>query len=448
MRLRSTWLIPILRKLLQMDRPVPQRTQEEVRAERDQNYRWNFAVNLTDVTSFWFGLSFISAATIVPLYISKLTDSPIPIGLAAVIARGGWFLPQLFTANFVERLPRKKPMIVNVGFFAERLPMWVIVLSAVIAAWNPTLALIVFFIGYAWHGFGAGVVATAWQDLIARCFPVNRRGRFLGIGFFLGALTGAIAAGISVQVLGGYTFPTNFLISFFVAAVAINISWLALAQTREPVESVTAPRQSTRQFWGELPRILRHDKNYSHFLVARLLLALSGMGIGFVTVAAISRWAIADSTVGLYTAAFLIGQTIGNLILGFVADKVGHKLPLEIAAIGTALAFLVAWFAQLPDLYFLVFILLGLVEGATIVSGMAIVMEFSTPEKRPTYAGLSNTSVGVVSMIGPMIGAVLALLGYNWLFFTSVVISILAFIAFRWWVKEPRFSRPVQEPGD
>jgi len=443
-----TSLKPLLRKLLQMDLPVPQRTREEVRAERDQNYRWNFAVNLTDVTTFWFGLSFISAATIVPLYISKLTDSPIPIGLAAVIARGGWFLPQIFTSNFVERLPRKKPMIVNAGFFLERLPMWVIVLSAVIAAWNPTLALIIFFIGYAWHGFGAGVAATAWQDLIARCFPVNRRGRFLGIGFFLGALTGAIAAVISAQVLGGYTFPTNFLIAFFVAALAINISWVALAQTREPVEPIAAPRQSTRQFWNDLPRILRRDENYSHFLVARLLLAFSGMGIGFVTVAAISRWAIADSTVGLYTAAFLIGQTIGNLILGLVADKIGHKLPLEIAAIGTALAFSVAWMAQLPELYFLVFILLGMVEGATIVSGMSIVMEFSAPEKRPTYAGLTNTSIGVISMIGPMIGAILALLGYNWLFFASAVISILSFITFHWWVKEPRFSRSSPEQDD
>lgn len=448
MRIRTSWLNPILRKLLQMDLPVPQRSREEIRAERDQNYRWNFTFNLIDVTSFWFGLSFISAATIVPLYISKLTDSPIAIGLAAVIARGGWFLPQIFTANFVERLHRKKPMIVNVGFFSERLPMWVIVLSPVIAAWNTTLALIVFMIGYAWHGFGAGLVATAWQDLIARCFPVARRGRFLGTGFFLGALTGAIAAGFSVQILGGFTFPTNFIISFAIAALAINISWLALAQTREPVEAVTAPRKSTRQFWSDLPRILSRDENYAHFLVARLLLSLSGMGIGFVTIAAISRWEVADGTVGLYTAAFLIGQTVGNLILGFVADKSGHKLPLEVAAIGRVLAFTVAWLAPVSDYYFLVFFLFGLVEGATIVSGMAIVMEFSSAEKRPTYAGLTNTSVGVVSMIGPMVGAILALLGYNWLFLTSAVVSVFAFIAFHWWVKEPRFARQSQTSED
>jgi len=448
MQFRYTRLYPVLRRLLQLDVPVPRLTREDVRAERNRNYRWNFLFNLGDVTSFWFGLSFISSSTIVPLYISKLTDSPIPIGLAAVIARGSWFLPQIFTANFVERLPRKKPMVVNIGFFAERLPMWVILLSAVIARWDPFWALFVFFIGYAWHGFGAGVVATAWQDLIARCFPVSRRGRFLGISFFLGALAGAIAAGISAEVLGVFEFPTNFLISFGVAAISINISWLALAQTREPVGIEPPPRQSNRQFWSDLPRIIRRDVNYSHFLLARLLLALSGMGVGFITVAAINRWSISDSTVGVYTAVFLIGQTIGNLILGLVADRVGHKLPLEVAAIGTAAAFLVAWIAKAPELYFLVFLLLGIVEGISIVSGLAILMEFASEENRPTYAGLTNSSTGVISMIGPMIGAALAILGYNWLFVASTAIGIISFITFRWWVKEPRLFRPPQAMDD
>src|SRR6185503_7594679 len=109
-----------------------------------------------DGATFWFGLSFISSTTIVPLFISKLTDSLLPIGLAAVIAQGSWFLPQLFTANSVERLARKKPVVVNLGLFTERLPMWLIVVAALVAGRSPTLALVLFFVGYAAHGLGAG----------------------------------------------------------------------------------------------------------------------------------------------------------------------------------------------------------------------------------------------------------------------------------------------------
>ncbi|MDX1613725.1 MAG: MFS transporter [Candidatus Promineifilaceae bacterium] len=435
----------ILRRLLQTDRPVPDRTTAAIEAELAQNYRWNFAVNLLDVANFWFGLSFISSATIVPLFISKLSDSPIPVGLAAVIAQGGWFLPQLFVANFVERLPRRKPMVINLGFFLERLPMWFLVLAALLALRRPTLALVLFLLAYAWHGLGAGLVGPAWQDLIARVFAVEQRGRFLGISLFVGAAAGAISAGFSARLLRDYPFPTNFVYSFSLAALFITASWFFLSLTREPALPVTAPRRSQRQFLAELPTLVRQEHNFRHFLWARLLLALSGMGTGFVTVAAVQRWDVPDSVVGGYTLAFLVGQTAGNLFFGLLADRRGHKLSLELAGLFSFSAFALAWLAPAAGWYFLIFALLGVVTGATVVSGILVLMEFSVAEKRPTYAGLTNTAVGVVSTAGPLLGALLAAADYSLLFAASAFIGLLAFATMRWWVQEPRFWHPAQQ---
>ena len=437
--LRLTSLNRSLRWLLQIDQPAVSRTDAEISAEVEQNYRWNFTVNLLDGASFWFGVSFISSTTIVPLFISKLTDSTLAIGLVAVIAQGSWFLPQLFTANLVERLARKKPVVVNLGFFLERLPMWVIVLAAFVAGKSTTAALLLFLLGYAWHGLGAGVIATAWQELLARCFPVGKRGRFFGTTMFVGAGIGTMAAGFSAWILRYFPFPTNFVYSFAIAAAFINLSWLFLAMTREPVQLVTAPRQSNRQFWADLPQLLRRDVNFRRFLVARLVLALSGMGTGFVTVAAVRQWQVADSTVGVYTAVYLAGQTVGNLMFGFLADKFGHKLSLEISGLAAMLAFLLAWLAASPAYYFVVFALIGVYTGAVIVSGIMVVLEFPVPEKRPTYAGLANTGVGIVSALAPLVGAGLATIGYDWLFGVSAVSGLLAFGLMRWWVQEPRF---------
>ncbi len=427
-----------MRWLLQMDQPVAAQTDAEIQAFVAQHYRWNFTVNLLDGASFWFGLSFISSTTIVPLFISKLTDSPLAIGLAAVIAQGAWYLPQLFTANFVERLARKKPVIVNLGLFLERMPMWIIVLAAAVAGWSPRVALLLFFVGYAFHGLGAGVVATAWQDLIARCFPVDRRGRLLGTTQFIGTGTGALAASLSAWILSTFPFPQNFLYNFLGAAVFINLSWVFLALTREPVQAVTIPRQSNRQFMAELPRLVRRDWNFRHYLIARLLLAVAGMGSGFVTVAAIHHWAVADSTVAVYTAVLLVGQTAGNLLFGLLADKLGHKIVLEISGIAIMLAFALAWLAPAPGWYFGVFALLGIHGGAIVVSGILMVMEFSAPEKRPTYVGLTNTVVGLFSATAPLLGAGLASIGYRWLFAASALVGMVAFGLMRWWVQEPR----------
>jgi MFS family permease len=436
--LRLPLLYPLLRWLLRIDQPVPEKTDEEITAEMHRQYRWNFSVNMLDGASFWFGASFISAATIIPLFITKLTDSTFAIGLAAVIAEGGWYLPQLFTANLVERLPRKKPVVVNLGLFLERFPVFLLVAAALVAGQSPGLALVIFFIGYTSHGLGAGLVATSWQDLIARCFPVERRGRFLGITMFVGAGAGALAAGFSARLLDSYPFPTNFVIIFAVAAVAIMVSWFFLALTREPVRKVTAPRQSTREFWSSLRRILKNDHNFRHFLAARLLLAAANMGVGFVTVAAIQRWEVADSVVAGFTAAYLLGQTAGNLFFGLLADKFGHKLSLEISGLIVVAAFLLAVIAPAPEWYYAVFGLLGIKLGAVIVSGILVVLEFCPPEKRPTYIGLTSTATGVTSGLAPLVGAALAGINFNLLFIVSAAVSLVAFAVMRWWVQEPR----------
>lgn len=331
-----------------------------------------------------------------------------------------------------------KAVVVNAGLFLERLPLFVLVLSALVAGRSPTWGLILFLVGYAWHSLGAGMVATSWQDLIARCFPVDRRGRLFGATQFIGAGTAALGAGFSAQILKDFPFPTNFVYCFIIAAVGISLSWVFLALTREPVQRADIPRQSQRQFWASLPGIVRHDRNFGRFLVARLLLALGGMGWGFVTVAAVQRWHVPDSTVGLFTVSLLIGQTFGNLGLGFLADRFGHKLSLEIGTLAGLLAYTLAWVAPSPEWQYLVFALLGIASAALFVSGVLMVMEFSAPERRPTYVGLANTGTGLVSMLAPMIGAWLAGIDYSWLFAVTAGINLAALVALHWGVQEPR----------
>ena len=71
----------------------------------------NFTVNVLDGTFFMLGMSFSSVVTVMPLFVSQLSDSPLLISLIPAIQTMGWLLPQLLTAPLVERLPRKKPFV-------------------------------------------------------------------------------------------------------------------------------------------------------------------------------------------------------------------------------------------------------------------------------------------------------------------------------------------------
>ncbi|MGH9857527.1 MAG: MFS transporter, partial [Acidobacteriota bacterium] len=268
---------------------------------------------------------------------------------------------------------------------------------------------------------------------------VQRRGRFMGLTTFIGTGMGAIGAGLSAWLLATFPFPLNFAYTFLIAATGVTLSWVFLALTREPAQPPRGERQSRRQFWEKLRRILARDHNFRRFLVARILLALGAMGQGFITVAAVRRWDVPDSVVGGFTAALLLGQTTGTLVFGMLADRFGHKLSLELSGMATLALFALAWLAPSPAWYYAVFFLLGLYLGAIVVSGILVIMEFSAPERRPTYVGLANTGVGVAGVLAPLLAAGIAGISYDLLFAMSAALSLCSLILMRWWVREPRY---------
>ena len=83
--------------------------------------------------------------------------------------------------------------------------------------------------------------------------------------------------------------------------------------------------------------------------------------------AAVRRWSVPDSTAGFYTLALLAGQTVGNLLFGFLADRFGHKLSLEVGTVRRAgrHSRWPGWRRTRPGTY-AVFALMGISFAATI----------------------------------------------------------------------------------
>lgn len=414
--------------------------QEQVDREIEQNARFNMVVNAIEGIVFWTGAGFFAASTILPVYVSHYTNSTLLIGLIPFIANSCYLLPQLFTSNWTSRLPRKKFLPINVGLFTERLPLLLMPLPVLLFARSaPGLALASFFILYAWNVTGAGVILVGWQDMIARIIPADRRGRFFGITNFGGTAGGILSAYAIAWLLSRYTFPTGYVLGFAAGGILIMIGWLFLAQTREPPIPNPQPSISTRQFFRTLPGVVRKDHNFRRLLGAQIALGMSGMGSGFVIVYVTRNWNLPDSQAGIYTMVMLIGQALTNLWIGSLADRRGHKLILELTALFSAGSYLLAWLSPNPAWYFPVFALRGAGIAASMLSGMLIALEFSTPELRPTYIGLNSTISGIANAISPIIGGALAIVtGYPPLFGLSALIALGAFILFHWTVREPR----------
>ena len=412
-------------------------TSIETIIERD--YKFNFIVNFFDGAFFWFGVSFIAYRTILPVYIANFTDSQFVIALLSVILTTGWLLPQLFTANWTQRLQIKKFAPVNIGFWTERLPVILLVPSAWLATISLELGLIASMICIAWHIIGAGVIAVGWQDMIAKIFPVDRRGRFFGITNFGGTATGVLGASAVTWLLDQYAFPFGYMWSFLIGAICITISWIFLAMTKEPrVKTNTAP-VSNRDFWKHLPNIVRSDPNFRRYLVTQIFTGSGNMAIGFLAVYAVQRWSLPDSQAGGFTIAMLVGQSLGNLFLGWLSDRTGHKLSLEICVLITAVGAGIAALAPQGNWFYLVFFMIGFSAAGLMLSGISIVFEFCEPDTRPTYIGITNTFRGLVAIAMPLIGGWLAKSqGYPIMFGVTFAVSLVGLILLHFWVKEPR----------
>jgi MFS family permease len=429
---------PLLRRLLEMDRPHPTFEGEALEREVRLNYRWNLGVSVGEVGLFFFGMAFIASTTILPLFISKLTSSTLAVGMVALLAQGGWYLPQLFTAHATERVPRMLPIMVNVGLFAERLPLWALVVAAALAVRAPAVALVLTVGGFAWFSLGGGAIAPAWQQLVARCFPVDRRGFFMGFGSSIGTGFGVLGAAASVALLAALPYPMSFAAIFAIGALSVVLSWAFMTRMREPVPAQLAPRQSSREYWSGIGDILRRGGNFGWHLAGRVTLGFGALGAGFVTLSAIRTWSVSDATVGGYTGAMLVGEAAGMLILGALADRRGHKLSLEIAALCYAAAFALTAWSPGPGVYIPAFVLIGMGLGGQITSGIMLTLEFAPPGRQPTYAGLVNTILGIVGVTAPLIGAWLAERDFSLLFLVGAGLNLVAFVVFVVRVRDPR----------
>jgi MFS family permease len=407
--------------------------------EVERNLRHNFTFNLLNSSFLTFGASLVSSGVILPLFVSNLSNSKVLVGLIMTITFAGAFFPQLFAAPVVARFPQVKKFLVPSVFLAERLPLLLLGPAIfVLAPLNSRLALVVFFILLTWNAVGAGFNAVGVQELYARIIPLKRRGRLAGITGAVGIGLALIGAFVNRGILAKLAFPNGYALLFLVAGVSSFLAWLWLTRIREPRQPIQPPAQSFASFFKKIPAILAKDSNYTRFLIAMCVLYLGGMSGNFLAVAAKERWGLPESTIVTFPIAMYVGQALGNLICGWIGDRIGYKVLQIIANAANVVLLLVAIMAQAPWLFYVIFALKGLSIAADVL-GNLITLEFSAVEMRPTYIGIYNTASGVVFIFSPLFAGWMAeRIGYIGLFWITAAITAVGILMLQFMVRDPR----------
>ncbi len=413
-----------------------------------RHFRRNFFVNGLDMVMWLLGMSFMSISAIMPVYVRHLTDSPLIFGLIPALSDFGWFAPQLFFAPYVERLPRKYPWVMVLGAI-ERVP-YVIMPLAVLALNNlpSNTAIAIFMILWLWKSLGSGLVASPWQEMIAKIIPVSKRGRFVGLANLTGQLLGVGGSAAAVAILARVEYPYNFAVSFAVGAFWLWVSYGFITFAREPARPAAIHSQRLNRAYGRrLLAILQRDVNFRTYLVSRWLAYFGGMATGFIAVYAVEQFQLPDSVAAVYTGILYAASVVGYGLGGALGDRFGHRRVMQIAGISWIVALitvLLVTATQATWLLYPVFALLGFSGAVGVISDFNLAMEFGPEAERPTYVGLARTSTGPALLIAPLIGGLIAQsLGYPMLFMTSLIFAAIGLYVLSARVREPRHLNSV-----
>jgi len=403
-----------------------------------KNLKFNFIFNLTDGAFFGFAVGFASYTTIIPLFVSTLTGSATLIGLIPAIHNMGWQLPQLLIAKRLSKLEKIKPLVLALTI-QERLPILVLGFIAILLPKiGTTAALIAIFLVLVWQGLGAGFTANAWQIFIAKIIPSELRATFFGAQSAAANLLSSIGAVVAGIILKTSSLPWNFATCFFIASGLYIFSWIFLKQAREPLKIIEPQQVQFQSLKHEIISILKTDKHFRNFLISRFISQFGMMATAFYTVFAVTKLGISTIAIGVMTSILLITQVLANPILGKISDKWSRKWVLVIGSAASILSAVLALMIKQPDLFAIVFILMGIGNTAFWTIGITMSLEFGSEEQRPTYVGMANTLVSPSTILAPLLGGFLAdSFGYPVTFLISAIFGSIAIIIMVILVKDP-----------
>jgi len=358
-------------------------------------------------------------STILPLIVHHFSDSVIAVGLFASLLKGGAIAVQMFAAFYAQEYTRVLPYLRMVFFF--RWFSWFLIGLAIyfVGDSNKTLTLWLIGIGLFGFSFTAGFGAIYFKEIMAKVFSKEYRGRTMANRQIFTAIGSILSGGVAGYVLEHFEAPLNYAYLFMVSSFLMAIGFIAFGTIEEPEKQFTRKKEdSFILFLKNSFGLLKEDKRLKNQIIILLLGFSYLLSYPFVILKANKSFDLTGWMLGGFITIQMIGSIIGSF---FIWRKMhNYKLMLRLSFIFAITSFFIAFFANTPIFYGLVFLFFGLAMDGFSISGMNLVFEIAPEDKRPIYTALQSniTSLG---LFFPILGGfILEYAGYSVLYSITI----------------------------
>ncbi len=423
---------------------------------RERTVRHNFLMGVLNGAIFQFGVAFVDPTTVMPVFIKNFTDSDSVVGLASSVRRAGWLLPQLPMAGYLESRPYK--MGVYVWGNAVRLGLiWLFIpFMAIYSGSHPGPVLWGFLAMFTFSSLAGGFAGSPFTDIVGKTIPSQYRGLFYAIRMFFGAGLLSILAGVVIQYILAsgerFPFPDNYTIIFILFAGFMTLGVSCFGFVKEPPGKVGEKRRSVGQVFRGIPELLRRDVNFRRVLTTQVLAAGLGFSLPFYVVFARERFGVTEGATGIFLAVQTVGATLANVVWARVSARRGSLavirlnllaqavIPVYALVLGFGFAEVLRGGPMVTVAFVPIFLLIGATISGNQVGFNSFLLDISPEDRRPTYVGMTNTTMGCASFF-PAVGGILADLAHlDAVFMMSAVTGVLALVVCAK-VKEPAGER-------
>jgi MFS family permease len=385
------------------------------------------------------GFRLIYAPTIIPAYLLAITGSAAAVGLGTALLQLGATISPILSGARIEHRSHILPYSIRTGSL-----MRLAILGIALAGWLLTgdVLVLVTLALFAVLGFFSGAQRVAFQMVMAKVIPIERRGRLQGYRNLAGGLIAAVLAWIAgTWFIAGDWLGNGYSTTFLVAFGLTSAGLLALKlMIREPPAPASRPEVPIRERLRQIPAMLT-DRPFARFVAAQSLSTATRVGGPFWTVYAGETLGLTGALIGGLSLAFLGSDTLSNLVWGPLGDRMGFRIVhiLALVCVICGVVTLLLSSSALP--IYAAFVLLGAGVSGWMLAATTMVLEFGAHEDIPMRLAVLTTAEGAVAAVGPVLaGLLVAAAGFGPLFAVVLVALAAALALMIFSVREPRHS--------
>lgn len=362
----------------------------------------NFFLLIVSTTFTKLGDAMSSPKTVLAWLMGFVNAPVYLISFLVPIRESGSMLPQIFIAGYIRKKPIRKWVWVigSLLQFASIAGIGLICLSftGATAGWLIIAFLVVF-------SLSRGLCSVASKDVLGKTIPKTRRGRLNG---YSTSISGILVLVLAIYMISksGQDLGINFYAHIiFIAAALWVIGAIFYAYIKEYPGETSGGGNAIKEAIAKLS-LLRDDKPFRNFVLARALLLCSALTAPFYVIIAQDFLGKDIRILGLFVLANGLATSLSAPFWGKLADISSKRVMVQAALIasllGVIMFIVISWIPLLRDLkwiYPLAFFVLGIAHSGVRLGRKTYIVDMAGGNRRTDYVAVSNTVIGAILLV-------------------------------------------------